>query len=470
MTLLATIPSVAPVPPLSPIPACLAPLRCGGSHRLAARQHRRRHHHQRVRQMPVLELTRRLRVVDDRRDVGDVGDVRDVDVLRVARARLVARNKHLARREREPADGRLSAPADVDRHAQLRPADPRHQRRRVHRLHDAHPRRPAPGVAHVDPAAIVERREAPRRVVNPGPAPRAHPGPVASAVRHPVHSHLLRHPQRAVLGVLLPAAIAVELVGAGHLGRHVAHWRAAVAGAVTRVAPVGEGIVDRRGQTVLGHIVLVDKELGALARLHSQARALAFEVGLARIDGDEARTRTPVDPVTAGALHQEAAVGGGNVDTAGLGRVTHPGGDAATAQLHREARVVEQLHVELGAGVEPHGGRAHLQFGPCASVGGKAVAGGERLVAPGAPPFVRIGAPHPHGAFDIREACHPARRVARHRLRCGMNRPGAGEEHGCGQREHARGAEAVAEAVAGGLAWSTAEKRLERRVHGTGLQ
>ena len=51
------------------------------------------------------------------------------------------------------------------------------------------PGMPRPAVAHVHPAAVVEGRVAPRRVVDPGPAPGTHVVPVAVAVGRPVRGH-----------------------------------------------------------------------------------------------------------------------------------------------------------------------------------------------------------------------------------------------------------------------------------------
>ncbi len=184
-----------------------------------------------------------------------------------------------ARRPRAARAGtsRPARRADRDRDVGARAADPRHQRRRVDRAGDVSAGRPAPGVAVVDPAAVVERREAPRRVVDPGPAPRAHPGPVAGGVRRPVGRHRARHPERAVFGRLLPLAVAIEVLGAGHLGRDVARRRRrrdAILGAVALVVPARERVARRRHHRVLRHAGGVDPELRVLAGRSPAARVL----------------------------------------------------------------------------------------------------------------------------------------------------------------------------------------------------
>ena len=368
----------------------------------------------------------------------------DVDVLGVARARPISGHIDLARRQREPADcrgQRAAAPTEADGQAELRPAHPGHQGRRVDRPRHALAGRPAPGVAHVHPAAVVERREAPGRVVHPGPAPRAHPGPVARVVGGPAHGHVARNPERAVFGALLPVAVPVQLCSAGHFGRHIAHRCTALAGAIALVVPGGEGIVRGRADAVLRHVVLVDEELGALAGLHVHATALSVEVGLTTGHGDDAGARAQIDAVAPGALHQKPAIAGADVDAAGLGGVAHAHGHTATQQLQRDVVVIEQGDVDFGAAVEPQRGRADLQFGACAGVGSEAVARGQRQVATGADPLVGVGAVQPDLALHIGQAGHAARRVGLHRLSPGVKRPGTGEQHRRGQRKRSREAE-----------------------------
>ena len=165
----------------------VAKARCGRTDRLAPPHHLGRDEGHRVRELAVREIAPiglAVAVVDDVGDVVTLVTWVMFTSLHVARAGPIARHVDLVRREREPADRR--AAADRQRDADARAADPGHQRRRVHRPRDVRARRPAPGVAVVDPAAVVERREAPRRIVDPGPAPRPHPGPMAGAVRRPI--------------------------------------------------------------------------------------------------------------------------------------------------------------------------------------------------------------------------------------------------------------------------------------------
>ena len=216
---------------------------------------------------------------------------------------------------------------------------------------------------------------------------------------------------------------------------------AALAGAVALAAPRGEGIVHGRADGVLRHVVLVDEELGALAGLHRHTAALAFEVGQPAGHGDEAGAFAQIDAVAPRTLQQEAAVAGADVDAPRLGDVAHPGRHAAVAQLQRDVVVIEQGDFDFGRAVESQRGRADLQFGACARVGGKAVAGGQWPIAAGSDPLVRVGAVQPDLALHAGQAGHTAGWVGLSRLGPGVNRPGSREEQGSCQSKCLRDAE-----------------------------
>jgi len=150
---------------------------------------------------------RYLRAIDD-------GGVIDVDTLNVTRRDAIGRAVDIARAERKP--GHASA-ANANADAKTRAAHPRYERGCVHRAnvsnsYDGRARRdgyPAPNTADDNPAAVVERSKAPRRIVNPGPAPRRDPDPVAIAIRLPANNGRVRKPDRAVFRHRTPTAIVV---------------------------------------------------------------------------------------------------------------------------------------------------------------------------------------------------------------------------------------------------------------------
>src|SRR5262249_58177730 len=83
---------------------------------------------------------------------------------------------------------------------------------------------PGHPAADVRPAAVVERREAPRRLVDPGPSPALDPRPVAESVRYPSDANM-RNPDRTVLSDHTPGAEFVEVLVADDSARHVADAR-----------------------------------------------------------------------------------------------------------------------------------------------------------------------------------------------------------------------------------------------------
>ena len=187
-----------------------------GAHALAAREVVGAHHTDGVAALLVAVV------------VGDV-DVGHryvlVHVGDVARAVLIGRVKSLAGRQRKPAQAGLRGLL-VDGHipvdAACAAANKGDQRWRIHRPRGQLPGHPAPARADLRPAAIVKGRKAPGRVVHPGPAPGRYPAPVAGAVGRPVHRHGARQPDRAIGRVLLPVAVAVELLVAHHFARNIA--------------------------------------------------------------------------------------------------------------------------------------------------------------------------------------------------------------------------------------------------------
>ncbi len=358
----------------------------------------------------VGEVALDVAVVDHRVDVGDVGDVRDVHLAHVARTGPVRRHVDLVRREREPADRRT---ADRHRDADARAgADPGDERRRVHRPRDVAPGRPAPRVVAMDPAPIVERREAPRRVVDPCPAPRAHPGPVAGAVRCPADRDGARNPERAVLGRLFPAAVTVEVLGAGHLGRDVAVRREAILGAVALVVPGSEFVARQRQHRVLRHAGGVDPELRVLAAGHGKRRVARLVDRVALRHRHLARLVEPVEAITADHLDAKAPFVGVERELGQRLGTPEPRRDAAGLQPHVVVRVVEADDFQLGRLVEAQRRRTDGDLGTGAVVGGDAVAARQRAVPADGEPLVRFGAVQPDLTGDVAQARDPARRIA----------------------------------------------------------
>src|SRR5271169_363414 len=73
----------------------------------------------------------------------------------------------------------------------------------------------------IGPATVMGWRKAPRLIVDPAPAPRRHPPPMAVAVGRPIRGQRVRDPDLAVFAIGPPAARGIERCKAGHRRGHV---------------------------------------------------------------------------------------------------------------------------------------------------------------------------------------------------------------------------------------------------------
>src|SRR6185437_13789098 len=120
----------------------------------------------------------------------------NIDIGHVSATHAIGRDEHFTRSKREPAH--------IESDAKVRSAYPRHQRRRIHRSHINNvrwrwrSRNPAPGSVYEHPAAIVEWREAPGSIVDPGITPGSNVSPVAVVIRGPAYDGGVRKPDHAI--------------------------------------------------------------------------------------------------------------------------------------------------------------------------------------------------------------------------------------------------------------------------------
>ncbi|EDT02578.1 conserved hypothetical protein [Burkholderia ambifaria IOP40-10] len=290
--------------------------------RLAVHERGRRHGRDRVRRAEV-----HVRLVD----VRDVGDVRHVhglvhrDVVHhdipvhafvVMRAPAApAGMPRFARAEGEPCAAGRGDAADRQRDAPVGTAAAAHERDQRRciggRLADGHRAgHPRPAVVHMGPAAVVVRREAPRCIVDPGPAPRRLPDPVTVVIRRPVGRCVVRHPDRTVVRGLAPRPVRVEILVAGNVARHVAGRYGALLGRIAAGGPLVERVGGRRGR------LLRDLQVGAgehhlLAGRQRILPVAAVRGRAAAAHGDRrARAvRRDIDAIVAGAREAEREIG-----------------------------------------------------------------------------------------------------------------------------------------------------------------
>jgi len=345
-----------------------------------------------------------------RRRVAPTVARRRVHAVQVDRRRAVVRPVDLARRQRHPTHGGAT---DAHRNAEPATAHPGHQGRRVDGPRHVGAGHPAPMAAPRHPAAVVEGREAPGRVVDPGPAPGRHRGPVAVAVRGPVVTHVLRQPDGAELGVLFPAAVTVQVFGAGHFGRDVGAGRKPLLAAVLGGHPGREAVV-RQGRPGL----LQFAEAAALATFQLQPLAFADELPLGAAHAQAAApTAGPggvvqaVEPVKAGALGQQVRLVGDELDLVGDIARAHAQRQAAAVKLEDHALVVQAQHFQLGfIGQAQHGG-ADAHLGAAVGGGAEAVALRQRPIALGCGPLPGFIVPPHDVAVEVGHAADAPGRV-----------------------------------------------------------
>ncbi len=222
-------------------------------------------------------------VVDDGRAV-HIRDVHVVDPVVIARAITRTRMPRFVRTQRKPrnpctysaANGQVDAPVRTTASA----AHERHQRRRIHWLrHDHGSRHPRPGITQIRPSTIVERGEAPRGIVYPGPAPRRNPRPMTLVIRRPLRGDRNgRHPDFTVVRVTAPCAVRIQVFVTRNLSRYISCGGRSIFRAIAACHPLVEGI----GSGCWTASLLLEIHSGErdlLACSHLQCAAVAIEVG-----------------------------------------------------------------------------------------------------------------------------------------------------------------------------------------------
>ena len=325
----------------------------------------------------------------------------------VAVAGVVVRAPVFARRQREPR-----GTGAAQRHAPVVATDEGHQRRRVHRARAEAAGHPSPARADLRPAAVVRGREAPGRVVHPGPAPGLHPGPAAVAVGRPVGHGDLRVPHGAVGGVLRPFAVGVELLVAGHVARHVAGRGRAVFQRIALGHPLVETVAHGYA-AALQRLQVAAGEQRLLALAHGGGLPrLAVHRGHAGVHGDArgVGARIDVHAVFARLAGHHGQVRGVDLDAlAGL-QLAHAHRGGAVHQRELGGVVVQHGHAQVGMAGQAHGGPTAVQFGARVGVGDEAGAGGHGPVDGGGGKALPVGGDL-HGAFGGADVGHARRRI-----------------------------------------------------------
>ena len=344
-----------------------------------------------------------------------------VRFLDVATARAVARAPFLVRGQREPSDT-VSAAADRQIDVRAATADKADQRGRVHRPRLGAARHPTPARAEARPAAIVGGRKAPGRCIDPGPAPGRDVDPLAVAVGRPVGADRARVPDGAVLGLVAPIAVLVELLVTDHAARDVARRDRLVFLAVALGHPAVEGVggLNRRHGGGLQVAARHRQLLAGTERQRFAVLAVGRAAAAQHRHAGGAGLLVGIETVFARAVDHEREVAGVDLQPLPGQRVAHPHLQVALQYREAHGLVADLGEVEAGLIVQPQRGRADVQLGARVAVGPEPVAGGDRTVRRGVVPAVVAGRRKAHAALVVTEAGDDARRVLlRQRQRAG---------------------------------------------------
>ena len=215
---------------------------------------------------------------------------RAVGLVDVPLARVVTRPPGFAGGERKPSDA-MAAARDQVRVPTGGAADEAHHCGGIDRTRVRPSGHPAPSRADTSPAPVVGRRKSPGRCVDPSPAPRRHVDPLAVAVGRPFGIHAARVPHVAVVRIVLPVAVGIELLVADHIARDVARRNRLVFDAVALGHPAIEFAAGAHGRTVGGcEVAARSRELLVCAERHGFA---AFAVQRHIAGGDRDPRRAP---------------------------------------------------------------------------------------------------------------------------------------------------------------------------------
>ncbi len=198
----------------------------------------------------------------------DVANVR-VEDIRVANERVVyvddgneimaatePGKERFAEAQREPADSETKPAAEEANKSGAIDWRPKERARA-----------PSPSAREIVPAAVVEGSEAPRRIINPSPAPGVDPVPIAIAVRSPVRCNITRIPNVAVFRFIAPVTVIIQIAVARRIARNVLSGNRVVFLQVALRGPAVEAVRTRSllnvGLNVVGAI-----EFGALTEVY----------------------------------------------------------------------------------------------------------------------------------------------------------------------------------------------------------
>ena len=339
-----------------------------------------------------------------------------VRVLRVHVGALHIRNAGRCVRARRAAPPRMRLfvrcewnPTDVVDRRATTVADERNERGRPRRRRlRARTGRPGPAIAVpvAMPAAVVERRVAPVGIIDPRPTIIRFGNPSSRRVRRPVGG-LVRDPFVAVVGIVLPLAIAAERVEAGDRRRCVLISVGVFERRVAVVIPLVERIAVASMNVAERGVVRRSPHEHRAARVKPAHTVRQENCGVSGTHGNR-RNAVRIDADTIGARFARPHDDRWRFDLRVLrGRMKYTDADAAGRQLHRVIAAAEFGETNLRIGPDANDVPIiELHFRARIRRGRDVVADHERRVDAGGHDVTRVTALHADVSVQRADECN----------------------------------------------------------------
>ena len=330
----------------------------------------------------------------------------NIDALKIARSVMVPGVVWFSPSQREPAHTDPAAEAEAA-------AEEAYEGGAIYCQSNSGTRAPAPPATIKVPTAIVKGSEAPRFVVNPGPAPRADVAPIADAVGSPIRLNIVGVPNGADIGLLAPSAVVIEIGSAGHVGRNVLCRNGILFAQVSIIGPLIQAIRRRRLSDSGLDVVIGAVEHAALARLEIVGLAAGCDLAFAADNGNAGGVAVfvYVDPESAGLGDVENRIRGVHFVHVTFANFADTKIDSTFSDAHLGDSLVEIEEGKSGHAAEMNGDHAGLEFSARIFVGPELIANGHGAVQRSATPIAGTTGLDGNGTIDVTDTSDTGRRI-----------------------------------------------------------
>ena len=244
---------------------------------------------------------------------------------------------------------------------------------------------------------------------------------MAIAIRRPARGLLIRNPDGAVLRVVAPRAVRIEIFVPGDIARDVTRRHRAVLRGIAVGGPLVERVGRRRRRNRC-FLQVRPRERDLLAALdrHLAVLAVGRQGAVAHRHRRRAAVRRDIDAVVAGLGHAERHVGRIDLVRRAARNRAHARRQRALGDFELRIRIVEIHHFETRRRSEPHGGRPDVDFRACVRIVPKSIARRQRTIDRCIGPIVLTGRFGRDSPGRIVQPCDPSGRIGRLRNGCGV--------------------------------------------------